>query len=128
MVLLKNDGVLPLKTSGTKIAVVGPLADQTRVLLGNYNGIPTHTVSVLEGLRKEFPGAHHHYVPGTQFLSKDHQPVPAALLYDGWQAGREGQPTSKATCATYLAAQAEHHCARHAHRAGHRRIGAAAAG
>src|ERR1017187_10243609 len=44
MVLLKNDGTLPLKTSGIKIAVVGPLADQTNVLLGNYNGIPTHTV------------------------------------------------------------------------------------
>ncbi len=51
MVLLKNDGVLPLKTSGIKIAVVGPLADQTKVLLGNYNGMPTHTVSVLEGLQ-----------------------------------------------------------------------------
>ncbi len=49
MVLLKNDGVLPLKTSGIKIAVVGPLADQTKVLLGNYNGIPTHTVSILRG-------------------------------------------------------------------------------
>ncbi len=57
MVLLKNDGVLPLKTSGIKIAVIGPLADQTKVLLGNYNGIPTHTVSILEGLRKEFVGA-----------------------------------------------------------------------
>src|ERR1039457_686677 len=57
MVLLKNDGVLPLKASGLKIAVVGPLADQTRVLLGNYNGIPSHTVSILEGIRKEFSGA-----------------------------------------------------------------------
>src|ERR1022692_473189 len=57
MVLLKNDGVLPLRTSGIKIAVVGPLADQTRVLLGNYNGIPSHTVSVLEGLQNEFPAA-----------------------------------------------------------------------
>ena len=80
MVLLKNDGVLPLKTSGVKIAVVGPLADQTRVLLGNYNGIPTHTVSVLDGLRNEFPGAQIHFVPGTQFLSKDASPVPAELL------------------------------------------------
>ena len=54
MVLLKNDGILPLKTSGLKIAVVGPLANQTKVLLGNYNGQPTHTVSILEGLLKEF--------------------------------------------------------------------------
>jgi beta-glucosidase len=80
MVLLKNDGVLPLKTSGLKIAVVGPLADQTKVLLGNYNGVPTHTVSVLEGLKAEFPGATINYVPGTQFLRSDGTPVPAALL------------------------------------------------
>src|SRR6201997_4711023 len=37
MVLLKNDGTLPLKSSGVKIAVVGSLANQTKVLLGNYN-------------------------------------------------------------------------------------------
>jgi beta-glucosidase len=102
MVLLKNDGVLPLKTSGAKIAVIGPLADQTRVLLGNYNGIPTHTVSILEGLRKEFAGATLQYVPGTHFLSKDYQPVPAALLTT------DGKPGVKATylkgnIATFLA-------------------------
>src|SRR5580704_3877992 len=57
MVLLKNDGVLPLKPAVKKIVVVGPLADQTKVLLGNYNGVPTHTVSVMEGLKAEFPGA-----------------------------------------------------------------------
>jgi beta-glucosidase len=71
MVLLKNDGVLPLRTSGIKITVVGPLADQTKVLLGNYNGIPSHTVSVLEGLRAEFAGAGITFVPGTSFLRKD---------------------------------------------------------
>src|ERR1017187_10283891 len=43
MVLLKNDGTLPLKRGAIRIAVVGPLADQTRYLLGNYNGTPTHT-------------------------------------------------------------------------------------
>ena len=80
MVLLKNDGVLPLKTSGAKIAVVGPLADQTLVLLGNYNGIPTHTVSVMEGLRTEFPNAQIRFAPGTQFLSKEASPVPPELL------------------------------------------------
>ena len=80
MVLLKNDGILPLKTSGVKIAVVGPLADQTPVLLGNYNGIPTHSVSVLEGVRAVFPAAQIRFVPGTQFLNKDALPVPAELL------------------------------------------------
>ncbi len=80
MVLLKNDGILPLKTSGVKIAVVGPLAEQTRVLLGNYNGIPTHSVSVMDGLRAEFPNAQIRFVPGTQFLSKEASPVPPELL------------------------------------------------
>ncbi|MGB7190648.1 MAG: glycoside hydrolase family 3 C-terminal domain-containing protein [Acidobacteriaceae bacterium] len=80
MVLLKNNGVLPLKSSVKRIAVVGPLADQTRVLLGNYNGIPTHTVSVLEGMKAEFPEAKITFVPGTQFLRNDGNPVPNDLL------------------------------------------------
>lgn len=91
MVLLKNDGTLPLKTSGIKIAVVGPLADQTKVLLGNYNGAPTHTVSILEGLRKEFAGAQIQYVTGTQFLSNSAEPVPASALTS------DGKPGVKAS-------------------------------
>src|SRR5271157_5210094 len=79
MVLLKNDGVLPLK-SVKRIAIVGPLADQTAVLLGNYNGIPTHTVSMLEGMKAEFPEAKITYVAGTQFLSNQGNPVPASVL------------------------------------------------
>ncbi len=91
MVLLKNDGVLPIITSGAKIAVIGPLANQTRVLLGNYNGIPSHTVSILEGLKKEFAGATINYVPGTGFLSKEAQPVPNEMLTTG------GKPGAKVT-------------------------------
>jgi len=84
MVLLKNDGVLPLKTQGAKIAVIGPLAEQTRFLVGNYAGQPTHTVSVLEGIRKEFSNATVTYAQGTQFLGHDAAPVPAsALSFDG---------------------------------------------
>jgi beta-glucosidase len=79
VVLLKNDGVLPLK-SVKRIAIVGPLADQTAVLLGNYNGVPTQTVSVLEGMKAEFPEAKITYVPGTQFLSNQGTSVPASLL------------------------------------------------
>jgi beta-glucosidase len=87
MVLLKNDGTLPLKTSGIRIAVIGPLANQTRVLLGNYNGTPTHAVSILDGLRKEFAGADIRYEPGTQFLSLDADPVPASALTVDGKAG-----------------------------------------
>jgi beta-glucosidase len=91
MILLKNDGVLPIKSTGTKIAVFGPLANQTRVLLGNYTGIPNHTVSILEGLKKEFAGATINYVPGTGFLSKETQPVPNAVLTT------DGKPGAKVT-------------------------------
>jgi beta-glucosidase len=87
MVLLKNDGALPLKTTGVKILVVGPLAEQTRVLLGNYNGIPTHTVSILEGLKQEFAGDNLQFMQGTGFLSKQTQPVPDALLTTDGQSG-----------------------------------------
>jgi beta-glucosidase len=84
MVLLKNDGTLPLKKQGLKLAVIGPLASQTAVLLGNYNGQPTHTVSILEGIKAEFSGATVTYTPGTQFLSQNSAPVPAsALTTDG---------------------------------------------
>ena len=80
MVLLKNDGILPLKPGIKKIAVVGPLADQTTVLLGNYAGTTTHTVTVLEGLKAEFPNAMITYIPGTQFLRNEGNPVPDAML------------------------------------------------
>jgi beta-glucosidase len=80
IVLLKNDGTLPLKKSGVKIALVGPLADQTRYLLGNYNGRPTHTVSVLEGLKAEFPEAQITVSSGTQFLHLEGEVVPASFL------------------------------------------------
>jgi beta-glucosidase len=80
MVLLKNDGTLPLKPGIMKIAVVGSLADQTRVLLGNYTGTPTHIVSVLDGLKTEFPNAKITFVPGTQFLRNDGNLIPNNLL------------------------------------------------
>jgi len=80
MVLLQNDGTLPLKPGVKEIAVVGPLADQTRVLLGNYAGTPTHSVSLLDGLKAEFPNAQINFVPGTQFLRNEGIPVPDNVL------------------------------------------------
>jgi len=91
MVLLKNDGTLPLKAGIMRIAVVGPLAEQTGVMLGNYTGRPNHTVSLLEGLRAEFPNAKIDYVPGTQFLNPDGNPIPNSLL-----TSPDGKPGLKA--------------------------------
>jgi beta-glucosidase len=91
MVLLKNDGTLPLKPGIKKIAVVGPLADQTSPLLGNYAGQPTHIVSVMDGLHAEFPNATITYVPGTQFLRNDGDPVPDSVLTNA-----DGKPGLKA--------------------------------
>ncbi len=60
IVLLKNDqvesigkAVLPLHSKTKSIAVIGPYANDTAVLLGNYNGVPSHPVTLLEGIRKK---------------------------------------------------------------------------
>ena len=52
MVLLENDGVLPLDGKAIKtIAVIGPNADSVPALEGNYNGTSSRYVTFLEGLR-----------------------------------------------------------------------------
>ena len=91
MVLLKNDGTLPLGSKVKKIAVVGPLADSARVLLGNYAGTPSRSTTVLDGIRKQFPAAQVTYALGMNFLRED-QVIPAALFSteDG-QAGVKGE-------------------------------------
>ena len=53
LVLLKNDGILPLDRSRIKrIAVIGPNADSVGVLQGNYNGSASHPVKILNGIRQ----------------------------------------------------------------------------
>ena len=52
MVLLKNDGILPLDQKKVKnIAVIGPNADSDEILRGNYNGTATEKYTLLEGIR-----------------------------------------------------------------------------
>ena len=71
-VLLKNDNqLLPLKKSGT-IAVIGPLADSKRNMLGTWSvsGDPSKSVSVLEGIKNVAAGANIVYAKGAN-LSDD---------------------------------------------------------
>ena len=52
IVLLQNKGnILPLKKNVEKIAVIGPNADNTPMMWGNYNGTPNKTITILDGLK-----------------------------------------------------------------------------
>lgn len=52
IVLLKNDGLLPLDKKKIKsIGVIGPNADSRASLIGNYHGTSSGYVTVLEGIR-----------------------------------------------------------------------------
>ena len=57
MVLLQNDGILPLGKSGIKYAVIGPNAADSVVLNGNYNGTPVSSVTAIEGIRAKVGAA-----------------------------------------------------------------------
>lgn len=60
IVLLYNNGILPLSPNSTKnLAAVGPNANATTVMLSNYAGIPCGYTSPLQGLQK--------YVPATKY-------------------------------------------------------------
>ena len=53
IVLLKNDGILPLDKEMTRvISVIGPNADARRPLMGNYYGTSSEYITALEGIRK----------------------------------------------------------------------------
>jgi beta-glucosidase len=83
IVLLKNNGVLPLNRAKIKrIAVIGSNADSVVMLEGNYNGHSTKPVTVLAGIRAAAgPGIHVTYEPGAPLaVRKDGTDKPAAAL------------------------------------------------
>jgi len=86
MVLLKNNGVLPLGPNVKRIAVVGPLAESARVLAGNYSGTPSSTTTVLEGIRRQFDWPQVTYAEGTNFLRQE------SLISSPAYSTADGQP------------------------------------
>jgi len=71
IVLLKNaNNTLPLKKTIKKIAIVGPNADNRVAVLGNYNGIPSQIVTVLDGIKAKLgSGVEVVYERGTTFIN-----------------------------------------------------------
>lgn len=94
IVLLKNDGALPLNREIKSIAVIGPNADDLPVLLGNYNGTPVDAISPLEGIRRKVsPATKLYYARGCDLA--DGVPTfevipPACLRPIGPDAGESG--------------------------------------
>ncbi|GLC79745.1 hypothetical protein LBYZC6_18590 [Lacrimispora brassicae] len=68
IVLLKNDGILPLKDIKL-IAVIGPNSDDKSVLLGNYHGTPANYTTFLKGIQDHTEAAVY-YAKGCH-ISKD---------------------------------------------------------
>lgn len=64
VVLLKNDGILPLKKTMKKLAVIGPNADSRWPLIGNYHGTAPRYVTVLEGIETVAGSVRIHYSEG----------------------------------------------------------------
>ncbi|MCB0129475.1 MAG: glycoside hydrolase family 3 C-terminal domain-containing protein [Caldilineaceae bacterium] len=83
IVLLKNDGLLPLPSTLDSVAVVGPNADDLVVLLGNYNGTPSQGATVLAGIRKKLGAdAQVYYARGCALADgvPNVAPIPAPYL------------------------------------------------
>lgn len=73
VVLLKNDGILPLDKNKIKdIAVIGPNANSRDALIGNYHGTSSRYITLLEGIQDELSDSdiNIHYSIGCH-LSKD---------------------------------------------------------
>jgi len=66
LILLKNDkNVLPLKKDVRRLYVTGPCATSVEALLGNYYGVSSEVVTILEGIAGKLePGSFVGYKPG----------------------------------------------------------------
>ena len=96
LVLLKNDGTLPLREAGLKtVAVLGPVADNLSALLGNYSGTPSRQVTILKALRSRLEPRgvrviSEALVPLVDGFRDNVMPVPANALFTGLSQAKQG--------------------------------------
>jgi len=88
IVLLKNDGTLPLKSGVRSIALIGPSADDEDALAGNYNGFSSRHVAPLEGIRRQFDRVQVKFALGATYTPQSPAPIAVdALTADGSHPG-----------------------------------------
>ncbi|MCB1636504.1 MAG: glycoside hydrolase family 3 C-terminal domain-containing protein, partial [Xanthomonadales bacterium] len=80
LVLLKNEGLLPLSKDLKRVAVIGPTADDVMALLGNYYGTPAAPVTILQGIRDALPQAEVVYARGVDLVDGRDDPGATPLI------------------------------------------------
>jgi beta-glucosidase len=91
IVLLKNDGTLPLKKQYKTIAVVGPTADLLEAVQGNYNGEAAAPISPLAGIERQFQAkAKVLYAPGSILADGLPAPIPSIYFRPDAQSNQSG--------------------------------------
>lgn len=84
IVLLKNDNVLPLSNNLSKYFVTGPNATSIEVLLGNYYGVNSNMVTILEGISAAIePTSQLQYRLGAMLNQKALNPINYAIGHAG---------------------------------------------
>ncbi|MDP4238846.1 MAG: glycoside hydrolase family 3 C-terminal domain-containing protein [Bacteroidota bacterium] len=78
VVLLKNNGTLPIHKTVKRILLTGPNADNADVLLGNYNGLPSKTITPLMAL-KDLENVEIVYKKSTEILIDNKSDIQKAL-------------------------------------------------
>jgi beta-glucosidase len=91
MILLKNDGILPLKPASYKtIAVIGPNAASLAALEGNYNGVARDPQMPVDAIHAAFPNAHIVYEEGSPYVGGIDVPAPRTLFRPSANSSVEG--------------------------------------
>ena len=91
IVLLKNNGVLPLSSQNAQMVVMGPNANDSVMMWGNYSGYPTRTITALEGINSKSGGNSYRYIQGcgltrNEAFESRYDKIQGPLGYQGMQA------------------------------------------
>lgn len=90
MVLLKNDGTLPLKPGTETIAVVGPNAASLAGIEGNYHATAKNPSLPLYAMSAEFPNAKIIYAQGSAYDANAPVPMPETVFHPSMNSTVQG--------------------------------------